>query len=171
MEEIIPLEPEVHREEFRQLCIETFTWHKEQLWENYQVNTDTIFGSIPEFTDHQLESYLSLRPPEGIVYLLEVDAEVVGMVALTKLSDDIAELHRMWIRPEHRGRGFGKKLFSKVMETGREFGYSTFRLATPRFAHAAQHVYRSAGFKEIDEYREVAYPILSQYWISMEKRE
>jgi len=28
MGEIIPLEIDVHKEEFRQLCIETFTWHK-----------------------------------------------------------------------------------------------------------------------------------------------
>ena len=173
MERIVPLDPDVHREEFRQLCLGTFTWHSEQLRENYQIDTDSVFGkTVPELVEEQLESYLGLKPPEGLVYLLEVEGEAAGMIAVTKLSDDTGEIHRMWNRPKYRGRGFGKRLLNKILEAGRELGCSSFKLSTPKFAHAAQHLYRSAGFKEGDEYPESEiHQDLRQYWIYMEKKE
>lgn len=173
MEKIVPLDPNVHREDFRQLCLGTFTWHSVQLWENYQIDTDSVFGkTIPELVDDQLESYLTLKPPEGLIYILEVEGEAAGMIAVTKLGDKIGELHRMWNRPQYRGRGFGKQLLTKILDAGLELGCSSFKLSTPKFAHAAQHLYRSAGFKEGDEYPESEiHPELRQYWIYMEKNE
>jgi ribosomal protein S18 acetylase RimI-like enzyme len=172
MEVIVPLNPKVHKEEFRQLCLGTFAWHSEQLWDNYQIDTDSLFGHIvPELVEDQLESYLGLKPLEDIVLILEVEGEAAGMIAITKLSDDTGELHRMWNRPEYRGRGFGRKLLNSVLEAGRGLGCSSFKLSTPRFALAAQHLYRSVGFTEGDEYPESeVHPELRQYWICLEKK-
>ena len=173
MAEIVPFDTKVHKEEFRQLCLGTFNWHKEQLFDHYQIDTDSVLGkTIPELVEDQLESYLGLKPPEGIVLILEVEGEAAGMIALTKLSDDTGELHRMWNRPKYRGRGFGRKLLNKVLEAGRGLGCSSFKLSTPKFALAAQHLYRSAGFEEGDEYPESeVHKELRQHWIYMEKKE
>lgn len=130
-----------------------------------------MFGTPPEFVERQLESYVNLKPPEGILYILEVDGEAAGMGAITKYSDDIGEIHRMYNRPQYRGRGYAQQILNRLLEAGREFGYTTFRLATPKFAHAAQHIYRKAGFKDIEEYREISNPIATKYWIRMEKKE
>jgi len=173
MEEIVPFEPDVHMEEFYQMNIETCVWHWEQLWETYQIDTPSILGQTPqEYIDAHLEPFTRLKPPEGIVLLAVVDGDVAGMIALTKLSDDTGELHRMWNRTQYRGRGLGRQLLSKILEAGREFGCSTFMLSTPKFSHAAQHLYRSAGFKERDEYPETEIPPdFRSYWIYMEKKE
>jgi ribosomal protein S18 acetylase RimI-like enzyme len=173
MVELVLLDPEVHREGFRQLCLETFNWHKEELWDNYQIDTDSFLGkTITELVDDQLESYLSLKPPEGIVYLLDVDGDLGGMIALTKMTDDTGELHRMWNRPKYRGRGYGRLLLNKILEAGEGLGCSKFILSTPKFAHSAQHLYRSVGFTEREIYSESPIdPDLQSYWIYMEKKE
>lgn len=171
MVEFVQFDPDVHLDDFRQLCIESFAWHWDQLLENYQVDMVPMFGTPQEYFVVQLESYITLKPPEGILYILEVDGEAAGMGAITKYSDDIGEIHRMYNRPQYRGRGYAQQLLDRLLEAGREFGYTTFRLATPKFAHAGQHIYRKAGFVDIEEYRDVSNPIARKYWICMEKKE
>ncbi len=172
MAEIVPFDPNVHMEEFYQMNVETATWHYEQLLVNYQIDIVSILGqTAQEYVDDNLEPYTSLKPPKGIIYLAVADGDVAGMIAVTKLSDDTGELHRMWNRRKFRGRGFGRQLLNKVLEAGREFGCSTFMLSTPKFAHAAQHLYRSAGFTERGEYPETEVPPdFRSYWIYMEKK-
>ena len=171
MAEFVQFDPDVHLEDFRHLCIETFTWHWDQVWENYEVDMVPFFGTPEEFVKRQLESYINMKPPEGILYILEVDGFTAGMGALTKFSEDVCEIHRMYNRPRYRGRGYAQQILSKLLKAGREFGYSTFRLTTPKFAHAAQHIYRKAGFKDVEDFREAPHPIAKQYWICMEKKE
>jgi ribosomal protein S18 acetylase RimI-like enzyme len=173
MAEIVSYNPNVHLEDFRQMNIESMDWHCKEMREKYQIDIMSYERqtTVPEFIDDTIEPYLNLKPPEGIVYILEVDRNAAGMIAVWKLSENIGEIHMMWIRPEYRGNNYGKSLLKKILEAGRGLGYSTFRLATPKYAHTAQHIYRSAGFKEIEEYREISNPIFSEYWLCMEKKE
>lgn len=169
---IVPFNKKVHMDEFFQMNVETLEWHGEELLKNYQFDVWSLFDqTIHEFTQKAMEPYLKLKPPEGINLILEVDGKAAGMLAIWKLTDNMGEVHRMWIRPEYRGNGYSKPLLHKILEEGRKFGFTTFRLATPKFAHAAQHLYRSVGFKEIEEYREVSNPVFSDNWICMEKKE
>ena len=170
--EFVLYDPTVHIKEFRQMNIETAKWHGEQLVENFQFDAFYMLGkSIEEYVDELLDNFTNLKPPEGILYILEVDGKVAGMGAITN-HNGVGELHRMWNRPKYRGKGYGKQMINKLLEAGRKFGCTTFRLSTARFAIAAQHVFRSAGFKEIDEYPETEVaPVMRQYWIYMEKKE
>ena len=94
------------------------------------------------------------------------------MGAIRKLSNDIGEIKRMYIRPLYRGRGYGKQMLNKLLEVGREFGCSSFLLETSKFMTLAQYIYRSAGFIEREEYPESETPIiLRQYQLFMEKTE
>ena len=74
------------------------------------------------------------------------------MEAFKKLEDEVGEIKRLYIRPEYRGRGFGTEMFKRLIDKGKEFEYSTLRLNSMDFMTTARHVYRSAGFEEIDEY-------------------
>ena len=172
MDFFVQLNPEVNIEEFIQLNIETITWHSEQLNQEYKINASSNTGqNIREYVDEHLEGLTSLKPPEGIVYLLKVEGKIVGMGAIKKLSDEIGEIQRMYIRPNYRGRGFGKQMLNRLLKDGKDLGYSTFRLSTPKFAKAAQYIYKSVGFKEREEYPESEVPAtFRQYWIYMEKK-
>ena len=173
MEEFVPFDPDVHMEEFIQMNIEYLTWIFTQLDENYQLDTASMLGqTVPEWVNDNLEPYTSLKPPEGILYMLEVDGEVAEMGALKRLSDDTGEVKRMYNRPRYRGRGYGRRMLNRLLEDGRKLGCSAFRLDTPKWAHAAQHIYRSAGFTEREAYPESEIPpLLQPYWIWMEKKE
>ena len=93
------------------------------------------------------------------------------MGAFRKLKNDIGEVKRMYIRPNFRGNGFGKALLSKLIDLGKQFGCLKILLDTGEFMTAAQHVYRSAGFREIAKYPTTEVPTEMQpYWIYMEKK-
>lgn len=173
MVEFVQFGLNVHKEEYVKLNIEFITWIADQLRKNYQLDSVSIIGqTIPEYVDAHLEDLTSLRPPDGIIYLLVVEGDIAGMGALRKLSDEIGEVKRMYIRPLHRGRGYGKQMLNKLLEVGREFGCSSFLLETSKFMTVAQHIYRSAGFIERGEYPESETPtVFRQYQLFMEKTE
>ena len=170
--EFVPFDSNVHMEEFKQMNIEYLSWIFDQLYLNYQlVRARDIAQTIPEFVDDRVEPYTNLKPPEGIVYLLVVDQEVAGMGALRKLNEEVGEIKRMYNRPQYRGRGYGRKMLNRLLEFGREFECSSFLLDTPKFSHVAHHIYKSAGFKERDEYPESEIlPEFRQYYLFMEKK-
>ena len=173
MEEFVPFNRKIHKEKYIQLNIEYLTWVKDQLREKYQLDTVSILKqTIPEYVDTHLADLTRLKPPAGIIYLLMVDGEVAGMGALRKLSREIGEIKRMYIRPLYRGKGYGTQMLKRLLAVGREFGCSSFRLDTAKFMNTAQHIYRSAGFSEREEYPESEVPpIFRSHWLFMEKKD
>ena len=173
MANFVQFDLNVHKEIFTQLNVELITWIANQLRENYNFDPVANVGQeISEYVAAHLEDFTLLKPPNGIVYLLEVEGTIIGMGAIKKLKDDIGEIKRMYIQSSYRGRGYGKQLLNKLLEKGREFGFSTFRLETSKFMKTAQHIYSSYGFVKREEYPEVETPIaLRQYQVYMEKTE
>jgi ribosomal protein S18 acetylase RimI-like enzyme len=171
MVEFIPFDVAVHKEVFAQLNIEFITWIADQFRVNYQLDAASNIGqTIPEYVNTHLPELTSLKPPQGIIYLLRDEGNIIGMGAIRKLSDETGEIKRMYIRPLYRGRGYGKQMLNKLLEAGRELGCSTFRLETSKFMTVAQHIYKSAGFIERDEYPESETPaVLRRYQVFMEK--
>ena len=76
----------------------------------------------------------------------------------------------MYIRPQYRGSGYGKKLLLKLLETAKYYGYSLIKLESSLFMEAAHHIYRSYGFKNCNEYLGVETPEpMKAYEVYMEK--
>jgi GNAT superfamily N-acetyltransferase len=135
MVEFIPFDVAVHKEVFAQLNIEFITWIADQFRVNYQLDAASNIGqTIPEYVNTHLPELTSLKPPDGIIYLLGDEGNIVGMGAIRKLSDETGEIKRMYIRPLYRGRGYGKQMLNKLLEAGRELGCSTFRLETSQLS-------------------------------------
>ncbi|MCW3989819.1 MAG: GNAT family N-acetyltransferase [Candidatus Bathyarchaeota archaeon] len=174
MAEFVKYDPNVHNEEFRQLDTEYLTWQINQVIEKEQINIESQHEEIIQAVNRHFNVLASLEPPVGILYLLGVNEEVAGMGGIRKLSDEVARIMWMYIRPIHRGRGYGKQLLNILLENGRNFGYSTFQLAPPKFGHVALSLYRSAGFKEVEDSEgllETLQPLYKPYYIVMEKKE
>ncbi len=171
MVEFIPINLDLHKSHLIKLTEEYFTWINEEVEQRYNIDNFSIIGeSILEYAKETLEQFLSYLPPEGIYYVLQVKGKIGGMGALRKLNKDIGEIKRMYIKPEYRKKGYGKAMLNKLLEKGKEFGFSTVRLDTGKFMVAAQYVYRSAGFEERDKYPETEVPPLFQpFWLYFEK--
>ena len=107
----------------------------------------------------------------GIFYLLQEGEEIVGMGAIRKLKKDVGEIKRMYIRPEFRGKGFGKALLQQLLAKGKEFRFSAVYLDTALSMKTAQHICRSAGFIGSEQYAETEIPqSVRHLWLYMEKR-
>ena len=91
--------------------------------------------------------------PSGRLLLGFYDSDPAGCVALRRISDEICEMKRLFVRPQCRGLGIGKALATKVIEEAREIGYRRIRLDTVPAMQTAIELYVSLGFREIAPYR------------------
>ena len=96
MTAFVQLNLDVHKEVFTQLNIELITWIAHQLREKYNFNPIAKVGqAVSEYVAEHLKDFTLLKPPNGIVYLLQVEGSIVGMGAIKKLKDHIGEIKRM----------------------------------------------------------------------------
>jgi GNAT superfamily N-acetyltransferase len=77
------------------------------------------------------------------------DGTVLGCGALRRLDDDAAELKRMYVVPEARGRGVSKALLAGLEDAARRRGWTTLRLETGPRQPEAVGLYERAGYRPI----------------------
>ncbi len=93
-------------------------------------------------------------PPSGRLLLAYHDGQVAGCVALRPLDHEVAEMKRLYVRPDYRGKGVGRALVDGVIDEARSIGYQRMRLDTVESSMKdAIALYRRRGFREIAAYR------------------
>lgn len=104
--------------------------------------------------DHELRSLPGeYASPRGALLLARVDTARAGCAGLRPLAATIAELKRLYVRPEFRGRGVGRRLTEEAIRLARSLRYDHLRLDTLPTMAAAIALYRSMGFVDIPAYR------------------
>lgn len=78
--------------------------------------------------------------------------QAIGGGAIRKYDDKIAELKRVFVRPEFQGQGIGNKLVSLLMEWAAELGYRRMILETGELLAESCAVYKKLGFQVIPNY-------------------
>ncbi|MDI2028699.1 GNAT family N-acetyltransferase [Saccharopolyspora sp. TS4A08] len=99
----------------------------------------------------------AFTPPKGVFLLLRRDGAVLGCGGVRTESAGIAEIKRMWVSPELRGRGAGRALLSALEEQARRLGFSRVRLDTAAELGEARAMYAKAGYVEIPAYNDNPY--------------
>jgi len=92
------------------------------------------------------------QPPDGALILALVEGKEAGCIALRKISKDICEMKRLYIREEYRGLGLGKKLVGMIIDEAVNKNYQYMRLDTLPTMKSAQSLYLSFGFYDIEPY-------------------
>jgi carbonic anhydrase len=93
-------------------------------------------------------------PPHGRLLIALFDKQSAGCIALRKLSDEICEVKRLYVKPEFRNMGIGRRLVEAVLEEAREIGFARVHLDTIEAMEKARALYRSFGFREIEPYND-----------------
>ena len=103
-----------------------------------------------------------LSRPHGTFLVGYLGSEPVACGAVKRLDAATAEIKRMYVVPEARGRGVARQLLVALEEAARSIGYSVVRLDTGDRQPHALALYRSAGYREIPDYN--GNPAAS-YWL------
>jgi ribosomal protein S18 acetylase RimI-like enzyme len=118
-----------------------------------RVELNDVYESAGRLDNPPLLS-AELRPPHGAYYVGFEGTEAVAGGGLRRLGDGVAEIKRMYVRPEARSRGLAAGLLRTLEEAARALGYASTRLDTgPKQVHA-QRLYRAAGYVDIAPYND-----------------
>lgn len=93
-----------------------------------------------------------LRPPAGMLLVARLRGQPVGCGALKLAPDASGELKRMWVAPQMRGLGLGRRLLRELERHAIEAGTAVVRLETNRSLAEAIALYRRSGYREVDPF-------------------
>jgi GNAT superfamily N-acetyltransferase len=148
MAEIIDYVPKQHMESLRRLLTAYLEEGSNSLKEA------SLEEDIPAVVEDDLAHTERFAPPNGRFLLVVEDGGVLGCGALRLIAPGVAEIKRMYLRPDARGRGLGWALLDRLVAEARSQGCHEARLDTGWFMTDAQRLYRAAGFTECEPYAE-----------------
>lgn len=91
-------------------------------------------------------------PPTGCLLLARLDEDLVGCGALRRISDEVCEMKRLYVRPVGRGLGVGRDIAVGLIRKASTLGYTRMVLDSLVEMREAQSLYRSLGFTETAPY-------------------
>jgi GNAT superfamily N-acetyltransferase len=110
-----------------------------ELTEQYPNPADRFFGLSEQ----------EVAGGKGAFVVARHGGRPVGCGAVRSLTAEIAELKRMYVAPEARGRGLGARLVAALEEEARRLGVRRLVLETGDRQLAAIALYTRAGFARI----------------------
>ena len=107
-----------------------------------RVNHALLIGSHVEVADNDCSmmaySFFSRIQSRG---------RVVGSVGLTRVSESTCELRKMYLAPEARGGGWGRRLLEHALARSADLGFRRVVLETASVLRAATALYERYGFR------------------------
>lgn len=106
------------------------------------------------YTDPTTDALYELfQTPGSIYYIAETNGKIIGGCGIYPtqgLPSGYAELVKLYLLPESRGKGIGKKLMQESMAFAITYGYTHLYLETMPELAGAIDLYHSLGYREID---------------------
>jgi ribosomal protein S18 acetylase RimI-like enzyme len=112
---------------------------------------------ITTIYDHKIDGAGNFKPEDVLVprsgfIVGRVEREAVACGAFRPLEPGIAEIKRMFVAREHRGRGYSRAILTTLERMAAESGYATVWLETRPKQHAAIALYENLGYVRIPNY-------------------
>lgn len=89
----------------------------------------------------------SLRAPDVSFFVARVDGRPLGCGAVRVIEPGVGEVKRMYVAPQSRGYGLGRRILSALETRGRDLGLRELKLETGDRQPEALALYRNSGFE------------------------
>jgi DNA-binding MarR family transcriptional regulator len=97
----------------------------------------------------------------GVFLVARLRGEPIGCGGLK--TADPPEIKRMWVAPEARGLGVGRRILAELERHAHASGASAIRLETNKSLGEAQQLYRSSGYVEVEPFNAEPY---AHHWFT-----
>ena len=97
--------------------------------------------------------YELFQTPGSDYFVAEADGNLLGGAGLfptAGLADGVAELVKMYLKADARGKGYGRLLVNKVEETAKEMGYTALYLESMPELINALSMYEKMGYHYLE---------------------
>lgn len=127
----------------------------------------------------ELDCYLeALYPPESrfgldivalqdksvTLFVAKIDDKSVGCGGIQLQAPGYAEIKRMYVRPDMRGKGIGKQIVSEIEAFAKQANVRTLRLETGAHQPEAIHMYQKLGYYPIPPFNDYKLDPLCLYF-------
>lgn len=85
----------------------------------------------------------------GMFRVIEGGGAVVGCGGLYPLGGNEAEIRKMYLLPDARGQGLGRKLLQQLLDDAKARGFRRVTLETASVLKEAIRLYQSFGFRKV----------------------
>ena len=151
---LISVSVESPRSDAGRWCLEQYF---DELRQRFDAGFDPATSSLPDPGE--------MAPPRGLFLIARLRGAPVGCGGLILSDAAPAEIKRMWVAPDVRGLGLGRRLLHELEQRARDSGAAATRLDTNRNLTEAISMYRSSGYDEIPDFNGEPY---AHHWF--EKR-
>ena len=110
------------------------------------------------------ESGDDLTPPDGLLVIAtDADGTTLGCAGLALLPAPLAEVRKVYVAPNTRGRGLGRRLVEEVERLAVAHGRTRVRLDTRADLVAARRLYARLGYDEVEAFNTGPY---AEHWFA-----
>jgi DNA-binding MarR family transcriptional regulator/GNAT superfamily N-acetyltransferase len=108
----------------------------------------------------------TLDPKRERCWVAEREGANVGSVFLVRKSETVAQLRLMYVEPDARGLGIGRRLAEECIRFGRQAGYRKIVLWTNSVLATARHIYQKAGFRLVhsEPHQSFGHDLIGETW-------
>jgi DNA-binding MarR family transcriptional regulator/GNAT superfamily N-acetyltransferase len=103
-----------------------------------------------------------LRPPAGQFFVVYLHGEAIGCGGVKHHPHAPAEIKRMWLAPQARGLGLGRRLLETLERCARDAGARVAHIETSAVLTEALSLYHSTGWVEVPPFNDEPF---ADHWL------
>ncbi len=100
------------------------------------------------------KAFVPYNISESITWVLIAykNGDPIGCAGLKEYSENVVEIKRVWVEPEHRRNGIASEMMTLIEKKALELGYETAVLQTRTIMRDAVELYEQRGYAQIENY-------------------